>query len=424
MPEQNYVINIPGATDIIRIPALEDKSLKQARYLRMIQAAETSTIPEPLRWIPTAINYLDDAQDLLFTALVLSKPLLRRLPARLIPGLGWILTANDLLNAMTAVLGSAVTGKSGKPESANVLELMFGGREKRLSRVANFMGKTPWGGFLLQAGQAMESLTGYGISLGAIMGALTDTIWAPIRAAQGAQITVQGPPPADPYGKALRYITQHVNGVHAGQIFSKEDHELTIAAASAAMQIIIDRSPPDSVENRLEQLQNDVFPNFEPWSQTSREVLTENKVDLTKPLRPFTPTLKDNPTFLQVSQISGARYKKWEQEVAARLGKNTRSSIFGMLNDQGGEEIAKWLIPGRTFATWDPDEITRVYLRAMHLNIWPIDWTSTAQLRQYLILGRQEAIFSDHRSPSEADLKRAAIRSSSGWTRLPFLPES
>lgn len=91
-----YTIDIPGLTDFIRIPALENEELKFQRWVRF--KTQESVLPEPLRWIPGLINKLDDAQDLLFTFLVLARPLLKRLPARFLPGLGWVLLFNDLLN--------------------------------------------------------------------------------------------------------------------------------------------------------------------------------------------------------------------------------------------------------------------------------------------------------------------------------------
>lgn len=92
----SYTIDLPGLTDFVRIPALENEELKFQRWIRF--KTQEPLLPEPLRWIPGLINKLDDAQDLLFTALVLARPLLRKLPAWLLPGLGWLLLANDILN--------------------------------------------------------------------------------------------------------------------------------------------------------------------------------------------------------------------------------------------------------------------------------------------------------------------------------------
>ncbi len=94
-----YTIDIPGLTDFIRWPALENEELKFQRFIRF--KTQEPLLPEPLRWIPDVINKLDDAQDLLFTALVLARPLLKKIPTWWLPGLGWTLFANDVLNLQT-----------------------------------------------------------------------------------------------------------------------------------------------------------------------------------------------------------------------------------------------------------------------------------------------------------------------------------
>lgn len=95
----NYTLGIPGFNDVVRIGAYEDEELKKQRWLRYKNTRNPA--PGFAQTAAQILNFIDDAQDLLFTALALAWPLLRRLPARLLPGLGWILTANDILNLMT-----------------------------------------------------------------------------------------------------------------------------------------------------------------------------------------------------------------------------------------------------------------------------------------------------------------------------------
>lgn len=97
--EDRYTINVPGITDFIRIPPLESPQLRAQRYIRWQQSREV--LPEPLRWIPKLINKLDDAQDLLYTAIALAIPLLKRLPRFFLGPLGIALLINDILNTAT-----------------------------------------------------------------------------------------------------------------------------------------------------------------------------------------------------------------------------------------------------------------------------------------------------------------------------------
>jgi hypothetical protein len=97
--DDRYTINVPGISDVLRIPGLDSKDLRRERYQRW--QSSRSPLPEALRPLVKIITKLDDAQDLLFTALALVTPLLRRIGLRFIPFLGWALTLNDILNGLT-----------------------------------------------------------------------------------------------------------------------------------------------------------------------------------------------------------------------------------------------------------------------------------------------------------------------------------
>lgn len=98
-PDPQFSLNIPGVSDIIKAPGLETEQLRKERIQRM--KSSKPLLPAPLQWIPPLLNKLDDAQDLLFTGLALAWPLLRLAPRFLLGPLGWLLTANDLLNVFT-----------------------------------------------------------------------------------------------------------------------------------------------------------------------------------------------------------------------------------------------------------------------------------------------------------------------------------
>lgn len=94
-----FTVDIPGLTDVLKVKAWESKQLRYERY-RRYQTAR-STIPAPLQWIPPLLTKLDNAQDMIFTGLALAIPLIKRLSGRLIPGVGWLLLVNDILNLFT-----------------------------------------------------------------------------------------------------------------------------------------------------------------------------------------------------------------------------------------------------------------------------------------------------------------------------------
>lgn len=91
-----YTVQIPGISDILRVPGIDSPEARRQRGARMARA--NSGIPEQLKWIPKLLNKLDDAQDLLYTGLVIGVALLKVLGVRMFPGLGILLTVNDMLN--------------------------------------------------------------------------------------------------------------------------------------------------------------------------------------------------------------------------------------------------------------------------------------------------------------------------------------
>lgn len=94
-----YTVQIPGITDILKVPGVDSAELRRERGARMARAR--SPLPVGLQWIPPLLNKLDDAQDLLYTGLVIGVGILKALGVRAIPGLGVLLTVNDLLNGFT-----------------------------------------------------------------------------------------------------------------------------------------------------------------------------------------------------------------------------------------------------------------------------------------------------------------------------------
>lgn len=94
-----FTIDVPGLTDILKAPSLNSPALKKERYDRW--KSRKSPVPDALSWIPPLLTKLDNAQDLLFTALALLWPILKRLPRPFLGPFGILLTINDLLNLTT-----------------------------------------------------------------------------------------------------------------------------------------------------------------------------------------------------------------------------------------------------------------------------------------------------------------------------------
>lgn len=97
--DDRFTVSIPGLSDVLRLPGIDTAETRRERISRWRQ--QRSPMPGILAPLQSILTKLDDAQDLLFTALAIGSLLFRWAGLRMIPGLGWLLTINDLLNGMT-----------------------------------------------------------------------------------------------------------------------------------------------------------------------------------------------------------------------------------------------------------------------------------------------------------------------------------
>lgn len=218
---------LPGWDDILRtgrVPAGATPEEIAARRKRVIARIRQSTTPREQQAVANVINAIDDVQDLASFAGLVARLVLRAAPrvaARFIPVLGWVATASDVLNLLSfltltggvalgirseGVLGgaAAIAGptfvkaalkremwtmlrrsafKGARPRAlSQQLSTLFAAKTKLPTgygtRYAAVIGKRVGFGEILEAGQAIETLTGYGLSLGAVMGYLSDAAWA------------------------------------------------------------------------------------------------------------------------------------------------------------------------------------------------------------------------------------------------------
>ena len=234
--DKPFTVTAPGLYEVIKVPPLQDKQYRREQAIRMAQA--NSALPERLQWVPKVINKLDDTQDILYTALVLGKYILPKLGLRLIPGLGWALLANDVLNLATAVLATSIAGRGPKKTGYQLLQAWMGRSGRKLAATQQFMARTNWWAFGIQAAQASETITGYGLSLGGLMGMVTDTTWAVIRAPQNPNVVFRGPPPSDPLAKAARYLTRNPDPFEGWQLLNKEQQAQQLTAHAIAYQTL------------------------------------------------------------------------------------------------------------------------------------------------------------------------------------------
>lgn len=334
-----YTITIPGMHDVFIIPADKQtwRNRQVARIIRMKQ--QNSPIPDKLKWIPQVINYIDDAQDNLAIALIAGKFLLRYVAPRFVPYLGWALLANDILNLGTHLLSFAMTGRPGKLGLREVVTALAFGRAKRMKRVAQFMSKTNWVGATIQGGQVLEQHTGYGLRLGGVMGLASDLTWGAIRAAEGKQVRIVGPPPGDPLTKAARFLVQTAQMGWLSNEVTKEDHMIINAAQAVAAARLTQEMGYVQMDDRAAILEQTEYPLFEPWDEDSRAALYDNGIDPSGPIRPFYRGRYNQPSFKQLIQSNGQN--QWDYEYYQRYiyGSSDTGTLMKTIHDQAGTDI-------------------------------------------------------------------------------------
>jgi len=181
---------VPSLSDVFRLPSLwqwlgENEEKRRKAFFAHLK---TQPVPEFAKKMQRIAKLTDDIEDYMSTLEVAGywawKATSRFMPAiankiggKIIPGIGWYMTAMDLLN-----LGTAAFSFSSIPLSAK--RFMEGGRhlhpnaiKARLKNPENIKKWKPHLGSYLEVAQASEDLFGVGIRLGALFGFLSDCFW-------------------------------------------------------------------------------------------------------------------------------------------------------------------------------------------------------------------------------------------------------
>lgn len=412
MAEKTYEINIPGIGDTFRFGAapVYDKALKRQRYERM--KAATSPVPETLRWIPRVIQHIDDAQDMMYTAAYLGKFLLRRVAPRFIPYVGWALLAMDAANLLNGVLGMAMTPGVTKPDIYRSCRKFRGGKKAGTDAFERFTKKGGWHnriGFALQAAQVSQQVTGYGISLGAVMGCASEFVWGGIKGLQGERVRLKGPPPADPVSKAARYVSQNYIQANARDILSIEDHALLMAANNLAVGILLESGLTPN-DNRMEDALNIRTPLYEPWETSSLEMLAEEGITDFSRMTDYTTENDDTVTIGDAIMSAIAAEDDWQNQISPQIPRTDWWSIMYDIWEESGRDTINW-ITGTEDKDWSvpTDDLIGV-AEVAKCNIMLAGEYPPEKIQQWINEARLIASALGNRYPRCPDWRQAAAR--------------
>lgn len=257
-------ITLPGFKDIISIPRGDPPTKDQLQEYYAARRAgrppnltpdqitnierrrsirekiQSSPQPETARNWAKVLTWLDDAQDLFalvafggrlaatlgglkfggtlggkLVGLQVAGRIAPRILGRMIPGLGWVLLAGDILKLLTLIssliapffvaachgLSTGALGAMPSLMMGNALKLAGHGitslnpfsRVARLRRVARFGGRLFRFGEMIEIAQAMKTLTGYGLTLGGLVGMFQEIYYGAALQLRGERVDIRLP---------------------------------------------------------------------------------------------------------------------------------------------------------------------------------------------------------------------------------------
>lgn len=244
-------------------------------------------------------------------------------------------------------------------------------RGYRLTRASKFLSKFPWFSFLMQAPQALYSLTGYGVILGSVMSLATDLFWAPLQLLRGKSVQVRGIPSEDPIFKAARYQAQPAYHYAHGQLFTYEDHWLLLAADIVSMGLLMQSFTVESIGDKDDFLAAQPVPDFVPWHPQSRAGLQAVGIDPDQPQAEPFPDVAPGATYLEVNQAIGRGFPRWLETVAGEFPRTFSTHWFMLALFHLGAEAIDWFngSVGTTAPVYDPEEI--IIARLYEIGVLP-----------------------------------------------------
>jgi len=277
-----YTVTVPQWDDIIhwKLPAVmtpaEIKERKRRQFAQILGSPSTNW----MRAYGTIMTKLDDIEDAATTVMVAGMLLVKYLPrllGRFVPILGWVLLGKDLLDLLVAYGRTPFSPMGAKRAHCGLFKDNPFGKKAQKRRAVNIRKFKPSFGNLLEVLQTSDIVSGIGLSLGSIVGVVTDSIAGLYRAATGQRVSVAlTPPPITKHEyEAARAINAAALINAGGQEFLEEDHHLAHYIGGLASTMLSPwvevANPLDAVENPLEIL----VPAPTPWRKETIEVIEE-----------------------------------------------------------------------------------------------------------------------------------------------------
>jgi len=229
--KHGYGVLVPDFHDIIHY--LPDKHMSERHRLerKSRNLYRTLASPQPgwAQSYASAMCWLDNIQDAMTTGLVLSMVIRKWLPrifARAVPILGWVLLGYDLLSMLVAVGRAPFTPMKSKRALCEIIRSNPFTKKSRRQRQFRLWNMKPGWGAACEVAQTSDWLFGVGLSLGAIFGTITDSVFGAYKYITGEKVEIRTTPPLLKMYEATGFKSLRAAAMisAAGQTFDDELH--------------------------------------------------------------------------------------------------------------------------------------------------------------------------------------------------------
>jgi len=448
-------ISLPGWDDIIHLGPLANLTDQQRldRNKEIGQRIRQSPQDSTAKSWGDILTALDNVQDFLTTVTVVGRIVLwpvGKILGRAIPGLGLVLLAADILKLLTllgtllmplyglvcgnprgffAGLGQvAAFGPKGKGYVENLGRMNPFGSAARASRAARLGRLVPGAGEIFEVLQTTDSLFGWGISFGAVVGLLGDAMYGAMGALTGSAPTINlGNLPGAANrlpGAGTIYPTVDAAALprSASQVLATlpmlttvqqpltwEEHAGAIAAGIAAIDVLrAELRGADFIALAEELLDQEWAPPLTAMPSIASEIATDPVASATGPRWPF-PGNPRTVTFRELIRFTQATTAAKARELNDNLVDTVEGSFVATLMQAFVERLFVFLLDDPRALQW---ELTPPY-KVLSSMVMANRLVNVGENPESIVEWFEEAVLllenGDQRSLSQEDLDRLAV---------------
>lgn len=243
--QYGYSIRIPQWDDIIHLQPnafKSDEQIKAEKKENLVRILD-SPAPEWARDYSSVMTWIDNVQDtasVVYPLLKLLNIIAPKAMGKVMPVIGWLSAGYDILNILNALGRAPLTPMKSKRTMCQTYRQNPFSKQARYARINNIKNWKPNIADAIQAAQVSDQFFGFGLSLGGIMGAITDTFFGAYRYLNGDPVRFTFDPPEVDNLKMMgaRGLKAAQAISSQGQVFSEMQHfwtYITAALSTAAV---------------------------------------------------------------------------------------------------------------------------------------------------------------------------------------------